>query len=162
MQCSCLALIQCFDSFWTSCNYHNYTPANKVWSGVLVITFSVRPSVYLPVCLYNRVRFISCYGGTGTLDVLRHTKFFYDLRMCHGFDPRSFRQVQGHEKEKFIIHVRSLSFSWRNIESSFFIKKILLLMCRCVMILTRDDFGKYEVAIRKRSEFVSGIHFSYG
>lgn len=62
------------------------------------------------------------------MDVLRHTKFFYDLMMCHGFDPRSFRQF----------------------------------LCRCVMILTRDDFGKYEVAIRKRSEFVSGIHLSYG
>lgn len=58
--------------------------------------------------------------------------------------PRSFGQVQGHWKEKCQIYVSSLSFLWRNIESSRFTQR-LLMTWGCVLILSQGHLGNLGV-----------------
>lgn len=92
-----------------------------------------------------------------TMKVLIHTKIANDLRLCLHLDPILFGQSRGHLQEKCKIHVRSISFLWRNIGSLYFTQKLPLTL-ECAMILTQSHFGKVKVIDRKSTKFVSGSY----
>lgn len=91
-------------------NIHLYIPpTNEVWGVLEPPCLSVYPSVLSPV----RAKFVSClylsYGENWKFLFLQRL-LNYELRLCYDLKPRSVGQVQGHWKEKRIIHVCSISF----------------------------------------------------
>lgn len=101
-----------------------YTPQTKFGREYVGITLSVPPSIHLFVrpSVFAIVS-IHIFLVEKHWRFLLHTKITYDIRMCHDFIPMSFELVQCQWKEKCKIRVRSVSFSWRNIESSYFMQK---------------------------------------
>lgn len=75
---------------------------NVIWASSRSIT--VRKSAKLVSSLYLS------YGETLVLTSQRHTEIAYDPTVCHEFVLKSFGQIKGHWKKKFIICVCFLSF----------------------------------------------------
>lgn len=76
--------------------------------------------------------------------------------MSHEFGPRLFGKVQGHW-DKCKIRVRFIFFLWRNIESSYFTQKLLMVLM-CVRVLTQSHLGKFKVTKRTSAKLDSGSY----
>lgn len=107
------------------------------------------------VCLWNRVRFIS-FSMEKRRQFLIHTIIAYDLRVCHSFEQRSFRQFQTNRKEKLLICIRPIHLLKKNIKSSYF-TQILLMIWGCVMILTHGHCCKFKSIVKNVFFFLSCI-----
>lgn len=87
--------------------------------------------------------------------LLSHKKIGYDKGVCLDLDLKSFGQVRGHWLEKCKMYVRSISFLWKNTESSYFTQSLLLKL-GSVITLTKGHLA--FVTDRKKCQNLCSVH----